>query len=639
MATNYPSMMGDDQSSKDSSKEYKRAKKRVQAAVAWRKQAKFDETWAKMVKLYANRYDYSELDGFQDVVAPNMVFSTVNVIVPSIAINYPKIVVTARSPQFDDAASAVEAAANYYWRRSNVQDEFRAIVKDFSIIGHGWAKTTWVYETREQEWDIQAYQTEVQQLLMERDQAREQALAAGMVDDFPDDVAIIKSMPKKQTVVVRDEPTVERLSPFDVYVDPDSTRLQNARWIAQRMFIPLEVARERKDWNAKARKDLQPAAMSEAKKDIEVMYDGEERSAEADFVVVWEYYDLINHTVCTFAEGCEDYLAKPETIPMPFEHPFEMVCNYQVPEKLFPIGDVEAVMPLQMELAMTRTQMISDRKRYRRMYMARPDEIGPNGMDAILGSDDQVIIEVESDRDFADIFAPVATTGLPPEFYNQTAMILDDINLVSGVTEYQRGSVAEVRRTATEASMIQDMSNARSADKLAIIERAIGRIADRVVKLAQEFLEGEQVARVVGPDGAADWVQFDRETIQGEYDFEVEAGSTQPQNETFRRQSAMQLMDAMAPFISMGVVDPTKIAEHVMRNGFGIKQPAEFMTQQPPPMAAPQGMPPGAGMPPGQMPPEAAPQGMPPGNVPPEMMEAMMQAQMQAEMPAQPPMV
>ena len=112
------------------------------------------------------------------------------------------------------------------------------------------------------------------------------------------------------------------------------------------------------------------------------------------------------------------------------------------------------------------------------------------------------LIEVEGDRPFSDVVAPIATMGLPPEFYNQTAMILDDINLVSGVSEYQRGSVTEIRRTATEAAMINDAANARSADKLAIIERAIGEVAQRVVQLAQQNLTTTQVAKIVDEDGA-----------------------------------------------------------------------------------------------------------------------------------------
>lgn len=340
--------------------------------------------------------------------------------------------------------------------------------------------------------------------------------------------------------------------------------------------------------------------MSEAKKDQETTFEGEERGKDTEFVVVWEYYDLVNNQMCVFAEGCDEFLIEMQETPLPFPHPFVFALNYIVPEKLYPIGDVETVVPLQMELALTRTQMINDRKRYRRMYLYKPDEIGADGLAALMSAEDNAMIPVDYDGPLTDVLAPVGTTPLPPEFYNQTAMIIDDLNLTTGVTEYQRGTLSEIRRTATEASMIQDMANARSADKLALVEQTISELARRTVQLAQEFLTTEQIARVVGEAGVQTWVSYDRERIEGEFDFQVEAGSTQPMNETFRRQSAMQMMDAMAPFVQMGVVDPQKLAEHVLRNGFGVKDPSSFMAQMPPMTGVPG--PEGPGMPPGMPP-------------------------------------
>jgi len=95
---------------------------------------------------------------------------------------------------------------------------------------------------------------------------------------------------------------------------------------------------------------------------------------------------------------------------------------------------------------------------------------------------------------------------------------------------------------------------------------------------------------------------FDADYIRGQFDFEVEAGSTQPRNESFRRQSALQLVDAMAPFVSAGVVDPLSLARRVLQS-FDIKDPESYLTQQ----MAPEGAPGEPGMPPGM--PPGGPQG------------------------------
>jgi hypothetical protein len=149
--------------------------------------------------------------------------------------------------------------------------------------------------------------------------------------------------------------------------------------------------------------------------------------------------------------------------------------------------------------------------------------------------------------------------------------------------------------------------------------------------LAQQYMTGEQAVRVVGQDAQPVWVNFDEEYIRGEFDFEVEGGSTAPVNESFRRQMALQVVDAMAPFAGAGIIDMPKLANYVLQYGFGIKNAASFVMAQPPmpPMGpeaggapAPQPMP--AQLPQG-MPPEAMPMeptgGMPlPTNIPPEIL-------------------
>jgi len=169
----------------------------------------------------------------------------------------------------------------------------------------------------------------------------------------------------------------------------------------------------------------------------------------------------------------------------------------------------------------------------------------------------------------------------------------------------------EIRRTATEAAISQDAANARSSDKLAIIERAIADCARRLVMLAQQYMTGEQAVRVIGQSQEPVWMNFDRDYLQGEFDFDVEGGSTAPVNESFRRQMALQVVDAMAPFAGAGIVNMPKLANYVLQYGFGIRDAASFIQEPPPPMGPEQGGPP-QGPPPEEMPPEMPPQGLPP---------------------------
>lgn len=612
MPSNYGALFGDSEFDEGSGSSRRKTKKEqcktklstIEKSKRLRKEQQWDERWADFIKLYSNQYPYAELADYDDVVVPNMLFSTVNVIVPSIAVAAPKVAVSAKRPQDEGSAEVAEAVVNHQWRQYDVQDQVREAVKDFVILGHGWVKVTWDTQVGERELTGDEWRQMAQQALLERQQGID-ASDLGE-DEFPSVEDIIGSLPKTVEEVIVDAPKVTRVSPFDMFVDPDALRLQDARWIAQRSFIPIQVVRKNQDYSSSVRNKLKPTVMSEAR-DVDVMDSSSVTKGDVGFVVVYEYYDLINKTVCTVAEGADDYLIDPQKSPFVGVHPFVFLENYEVPERFYPIGDIETVYALQLELALARTALTNDRKRGRRINMVRSAAIGPDGMEQLESGVDNVLLEVVGNENFSEVFAAVSSAGLDSSWYMQSDQIITDINTISGISEYARGQTPEIRRTATEAGLIQDAANARSADKLAKVEKCMGRVAERMIRLAQQFMDTEDVARVVSDDQVVSWVDFSRETLQGDFVFEVEAGSSQPQNESMRRQSALQLMDVMSPVMGSGLLNDQKFIEHVLRNGFGIKNAEEFMG---PGLMPPPG-PEGAGG--EQLPPEAQlPPGMPP---------------------------
>ena len=558
----------------------------------WRKNEEYDDMWRRMIDMYRGKHYDNLSDADRTLV--NMAFSTINVISPSVSVNYPKIVVSARRPEDGDRATVTEAIVNYWWRHYGCQDEFRKAVKDKLILGHGWVKTGYrfVEEERVKQADPNVEHNDVL--------------------DLEADTNVETEM-----VILEDQPFVERISPFDVYVDPDGTTLKDIKWIAQRIKRPLADVRNDRRYNSNARYEVQPTQYS--KYALDGQTPRPDTSSKESYVEVWEFYDIPKGTMCIFAEGSDKFLVAPTKIPFAFGHPFVMLRNYDVPEHFYPMGELEAIEGLQHELNETRTQMMNHRKRFSRKWLYKESAFDPDGRAMLESDEDNVLVPVMGDEPLGGVITPMPAVINPPEFYNQSSLIAGDMDRVSGVSDYMRGAMPEIRRTATEAAIAQDASNARAADKLAVIEIEIGKTAARLVALAQQYMTGEQVARVVGSNALPLWIRFDRDYIQGEFDFEVEAGSTQPVNESFRRQMALQMVDAMAPFVQAGVVDMSALARHVLQFGFGVKTPEAFLAApQQQQMEQPQQ---------GQLPPGPDQQQMPEeaqgGGLPPELMAAL----------------
>ena len=559
-----------------------RYKGSLSQAVRYRESEGYDSLWNRMIELYRGK-QLPATASEHDQIVVNQSFSTINVIFPSVSVNYPKITVAPNKPEDEDRAVFTEAIINYQWKHWGFQDPIRRAVKDYLMIGHGWVKTGWKFVEEEKPLDSEGYQKAYDDAVGEADSfaVERPDLAA----ELPTNDEIVESLPSTAIVVKEDRPTVERISPFDMWVDPEATSMDDVRWVAQRIVRPLEEVK--KDPRYK------PAVRSRLKADLGVgpsvatsYREWKKRHAtdsQDQRVTIWEWWDIPTGTLCVFAESSDEFLIDPTKMPYDMGHPFEMLRNYDVPDHFYPMGDLEALECLQHELNALRSIHMQARRTYARKHLIRPRAFGPQAREALESLNDNEFVEVADETTpFQDLIAPVPQQTVPPELYTQSEIIEQDIGDVSGVSEYQRGQVPETRRTATEAAMINDNTNARAADKLAAIELGIGRVARKIVALNAQFVTQDEWARVTGEDGSWFWVPYDRDDVSGEYDFDVEAGSTQPRNETVRRQEAVQLAQTMGEFIQMGVVDPRAVAIQLLRNGFGIRNPEKFLVPMQP---------------------------------------------------------
>ena len=552
---------------------------KITAAARWRDDMGYDQLWRRMVDLYRGKHWPNTTVSNEDLIAVNLAFSTVNVIAPAVSVNHPKIVVTPNQPEDEDRAAFVEAVVNHLWRHHDFRKPFRRSVKDFLIFGHGWLKVGWNFVEQERTLSDMERDEMFVDAVGETDMfAMENPVMAG---DLPTDEQMAASIPDTAMMVVEDQPFIERVSPYDIYIDPEATCLEDAQWICQRIIRPLEEAKKDKRYKASARKNLGADSV------LNPMFTPSDREQQdqylqdiVDRTVIFEFYDIVNNKMSVLAQNGEEFLVDPIPMPYAYGQPFVMLRNYDVPDYFYPMGDLEAIESLQEELDKTRSQLVNARKRYARKYLFHERSFGPEGREALEADEDgRLVPVVDENKSLNEVVIPMPQTPLSPEIYNYSAIIEQDINTVSGVSEYARGSMPEIRRTATEASIIADAQNARAADKLAIIEIGIGHLARRVIQLMQQFMTGEQMAQVADRGGENLFVPFERDDIIGEYDFSVEGGSTQPMNETIRKQQAVSLMNAVAPLVGV-VIDPAALAKYVLQTGFGVKNPDKFLIQQ-----------------------------------------------------------
>jgi len=555
----------------------------VKRARDFRRNEGYDRLWAELREMYQGD-NRSQITEDENSVGVNLAFSTINVIYPSVSAGIPRISISANDPSQEDSALVVEEVMNFAWKHWDVQPAFRAAAKDFLMFGHGWTKVGWRFVQEVQPMSNEELATEFQERSREVMEAG--VRDPGLLPSLPSDEDIAANLTSTKMAVLEDRPFIEHVSILDMFVNPEATNMANARWVAQRVVRWVEDVKRDENYDAKARKEVR-GQYSAYGDDTDPRLKARHMAATntPDLVELWEFYDMIDGVMAVFATDGNDFLVKPGEMPYHFGHPYAMVRNYEVPDMFYPIGDLEMLWPLQEELNKTRSDMMNYRAAYARKYLARTSAFSRGDEGKIASRKDGEVIWIDNDNvDLGNIIVPMPINQLDPNLFNWSNQIQADINEVSGVSEYARGSVSNRARTATEASLIQDALNARSGEKLSLIEAFAEDNARKLLKIMQQFMTGQQVARILGPSGETLWLQYDRESILGEYDFTVDSGSTQPNNETFKRQKAIAMMNTLVPFVQMQIVDPYELVKHILREGFSVRIPEKFLIQQPPPM-------------------------------------------------------
>ena len=200
----------------------------VERSKKWRTNDGYDDLWRRMIDLYRGKQYEGASSNDQLIV--NLAFATKNVIAPSVAINNPKFVVNSRKPDNAPGAVVVEEVLNYLWRQHKYQDEIRLAVDDWIVCGHGWVKCGYKNVKPPEAKDAEEHGTE---------NTIDVADTEGIDDREPGPGNF-----ESELHVYDDRPFLERISVFDMFVDPDCRHPKEMRWVAQRTWRALQdVAR------------------------------------------------------------------------------------------------------------------------------------------------------------------------------------------------------------------------------------------------------------------------------------------------------------------------------------------------------------------------------------------------------------
>lgn len=489
-----------------------------------------DEVWKRSYNNWKGVLDSSLYPWRSKLFIP-WSFTVVETIIPKVFARDPKWRAISRNPDFDGEASrVVQDLLTYQWGRLGMRTKMYDFIKDSLMFGKGFAKVSWNFQTK-----TKTYMEPI----------------VGKDDE-------ITFKETKKSNIEHDDPKVEIIDPYDLYVDPDANCLDEAGYVIHRKTVPLKEIKDNP--NYKNVDKIKSANYADQYMDKLARYNESvpQKDKHKDLVEILEYWEedrlvvIANRSVVL------------RDTPNPYHHkklPFVDLDDYRDPHKFYGQSELSVIDPLQREINAIRNQ----RRDYDNLALNPVIRMVPgtlrNPNSAVMAPGNVWMV---SDLQSMDVFQLPQLQGTARDIEQQTAQ---DIKMSVAIDEIGIGLLPDnpQRRSATEVVTAQSMAGKRFAIKIALLEEAVKKIGELVFAMNQQFLDEERMINIVGERGAREWVKLSPEDIRGEYFIDIETGSMLPRDEIAARQEAIQLLQYITPIVGPVIQSNPNVVMPILR--------------------------------------------------------------------------
>lgn len=269
------------------------------------------------------------------------------------------------------------------------------------------------------------------------------------------------------------------------------------------------------------------------------------------FVMVWEIWDKTSNSVLTTIEGLTCWVRPSWTPPPTLNfYPYFVVGASEVDGSRHPQGPVERSRKLVDEYNRIGSAEAKHRARTipKTAFNAGAFEKGEAEKLERAGVQEMVALKLTNpNADIRTIILPITYAAIDPTLYDRTR-IIQEIERIWGIQEALGGAI-NVEKTATEADIQQQGTQARFGSKRDSIEGVLSRFAVYTFQLARRYLTYDEVRAIAGPN--AYWPPYkDGEDVRLLLNIDIKAGTTGKPNSRLEREAWGVLLPTLKTLIA-----------------------------------------------------------------------------------------
>jgi hypothetical protein len=354
---------------------------------------------------------------------------------------------------------------------------------------------------------------------------------------------------------------VERVHPDDFIFDEDAGPSPKSwKWVAQCIRMSMDDARKNPLFSKSALKELEGKGDNEGdqekrerderKKGGDIKGKSENENSEDSknegqkIIFVWEIYEIQRKRWTVIAENGSTPLVNDEELPAGIEsHPFSILRFTLRSDSPYPIPPVSQGLDPQKEFNIARSRIMTHRKRFNRKYQATGQW------------EEEELSKLESGEDGTIVKSPVPGSRIDPiqdapldqqGYLEINALNMDIVEMLGGHHDESRGIASA--DSATQASILDKRLEIKEGDDISQVIDFVKDIARKLDQLVQAHIDRDEAVRITGPEGEF-WQLVkatDYEEINGEFQYDVNIGSTIPKLPQVERASWMSFLQLVS---------------------------------------------------------------------------------------------
>ena len=496
--------------------------------------------------------DYYERGYCDRIVSSEDILTTINIvdaltsiIVPSLHFKNPRTITIPNNPESEDTAPLAGKMIDHFKKRIGVEDTNKLVVFDSYLIGCGFYKIGYVTRFGKNIEDPDLKKEQERNLL---DKALERI---GLKK--PADKPVIR--PEDDARIVAESPFIDYISPFHFGIDPRARDLDNAMYWFHKVRKSVKSLKENKKYrNTENLKGYQPDITTLNNTDVE-------ESTLDEFKTVYLYeihyrndnkFYLLYLSDDASGEWKEHY--HEESIYEMGEWQADMLAFKKHGHSLYPRSDITKVKGLQDQITSTIDAILDQVSKFVPKIAIKEGGLTSEGERALKEGGTGAIVKVTDDID--KVIKELSFTQLKADLAALIDQLISLITIQTGLTRAQLTGISD-SGSATEATIEQGGQTIRLSDMSAKVQSFCNRQSRKIWKVIKQFVSLEELQLINGAKGVDEngipkynWLTISTKQAEkmqtGDYDFDIEVGSTEKINLAVIRKSFENMFNILA---------------------------------------------------------------------------------------------